>query len=451
LLQRQCSCGKHTIAGGVCEECQQKGETASQNALDEIGQVTPPDIQTTRDSTARFNLSHVPAQTRFTANGQPTQPALTVNAPGDQYEQEADHVAETVMRMPDPALSSTKINGFSPPTVSRLPAISRIQASGGNGAFQAPTSVETRINQMQNGGQALPAEEQNFFEERMGYDFSHVRIHTDANAVQASRDIHAHAFTIGNNIAFNAGAYQPGIEAGRRLLAHELTHVVQQSHNVQEKPVQRLVNPARVSCNRYPRTYPIFRAIGTDDPVGALQAADARAIELLSNTIDWLTSTRVRIQAGEPPGWPTVNDCMAQSMRTRLLINPDDPNSWMRRGPGTVERIIRMLTNLRGVFQGGYIRYSCLDRSCESGDDAFVQDGEGYLLHLCRGFWGMDDDYRAIVLIHELAHIYYNTEDRGFLGLGSSYCIEGFLNDLNEINVPAIYQSDCRGDQVDAC
>ena len=68
LLQRQCSCGKHTIGGGMCEECQQKGEAASPNALDEISPSPPPHIQTIRDTTVHFNLSHIPAQTRFTAH-----------------------------------------------------------------------------------------------------------------------------------------------------------------------------------------------------------------------------------------------------------------------------------------------------------------------------------------------------------------------------------------------
>lgn len=141
------------------------------------------------------------------------------------------------MRVPAPPTPSTEFDSVSPSTVSRFPSISRIQTSDGNGTFQASPKVEARINQMQGNGQTLPAEEQDFFEERMGYDFSYVRVHTDANAVQASRDIQAKAFTVGNNIAFSEGTYRPGTDEGRRLLAHELTHVVQQiSTRVQCKP-----------------------------------------------------------------------------------------------------------------------------------------------------------------------------------------------------------------------
>jgi hypothetical protein len=116
-----------------------------------------------------------------------------------------------------------------------LPAISRVQASGENGAFEVSPDVESRISQMQGGGQAIPEGERAFFETRMGYDFSKVRVHTDSNAVQTSRALSARAFTTGNDIAFGAGTYQPGTNAGRRLLAHELTHVVQQTGGVQTK------------------------------------------------------------------------------------------------------------------------------------------------------------------------------------------------------------------------
>jgi hypothetical protein len=109
-----------------------------------------------------------------------------------------------------------------------MSAISRVQAGGESGAFKASPEIEARIQHMQGGGQALPKTERGFFEGRMGYDFSRVRVHTDANAVQTSRALQARAFTVGKHIAFNAGAYQPGTNAGRRLLGHELTHVVQQ-------------------------------------------------------------------------------------------------------------------------------------------------------------------------------------------------------------------------------
>jgi hypothetical protein len=216
---------------------------------DEVGQTTSADRQVGSAGPAGYNFSHIPARTLTTSTQGLVQANLMVNEPGDPYEQEADRVAEAVMRMPAAPLPPPidSLNDWLNPTVSRLPLISRLQASGNEAAFPAPAGVEQRIQAMQGGGQALPDEERSFFEARLGYDFSQVRVHTDANAVQASREIQAHAFTIGPNIAFNEGTYQPGTESGRRLLAHELTHVVQQGGaGVQRKTTMGWGQPSQV-------------------------------------------------------------------------------------------------------------------------------------------------------------------------------------------------------------
>jgi hypothetical protein len=161
----------------------------------------------------------------------PVQTKLTVNEPYDQYEQEADRVADTVMRMPSPMVAyPNSVNTEPPPIQAQL--IARVHAAREEASQEPPSvtpALENRIAGMSGGGSPLPDTERNFFESRMGADFSGVRIHTNANAVQTSRELNARAFTVGNNVAFNAGEYQPGTSAGRRLMAHELTHVVQQN------------------------------------------------------------------------------------------------------------------------------------------------------------------------------------------------------------------------------
>ena len=67
-----------------------------------------------------------------------------------------------------------------------------------------------------------------FMESRIGADFSKVNIHTDGRAVQMSKDLKAQAFTVGHDVYFNSGKYSPDTKEGKHLLAHELTHVVQQ-------------------------------------------------------------------------------------------------------------------------------------------------------------------------------------------------------------------------------
>lgn len=77
----------------------------------------------------------------------------------------------------------------------------------------------------------MPESVRTYFEPRFGQDFSQVRVHTDARAVESAQAVNALAYTVGRNIVFRAGQYAPGTAEGRRLLAHELTHVVQQGGN----------------------------------------------------------------------------------------------------------------------------------------------------------------------------------------------------------------------------
>jgi hypothetical protein len=77
-------------------------------------------------------------------------------------------------------------------------------------------------------------------ERRFGYDFSQVRVHTDATAAQSARDVNASAYTVGNDIVYGTGRYAPTAQHGQRLIAHELTHVVQQSGAISSpKVIQR--------------------------------------------------------------------------------------------------------------------------------------------------------------------------------------------------------------------
>jgi hypothetical protein len=178
------------------------------------------------------------------------QTKLTVNQPGDQYEQEADRVADQVMRMADPAaeqselprqsaaLSIQRIHQSSNYRVQREEVIEEplpeeepgvIQSKaqpGGSGVV--PAGLESQIHSLRGGGQPLPQSARAFFEPRFGYDFGMVRVHTDGPATQMAQAVNALAFTSGANIVFGAGQYSPESGQGRRLLAHELTHVIQQ-------------------------------------------------------------------------------------------------------------------------------------------------------------------------------------------------------------------------------
>jgi hypothetical protein len=89
---------------------------------------------------------------------------------------------------------------------------------------------------MQGGGQPLPASERAFFEPRFGHDFGKVRVHTGAQAAESAKAVNAQAFTTGPHVVFGLGKYAPGTTSGRKLLAHELTHVMQQNASGELNP-----------------------------------------------------------------------------------------------------------------------------------------------------------------------------------------------------------------------
>lgn len=173
------------------------------------------------------------------------QPKLTINKPGDAYEQEADAVADKVMRMKDnegvnQAFFKPAISSVSRKCAACEAEDNELQRKENSTGSSVGASTENYINSL-SGGRSLNENERSFFEPRMGYDFSNVRLHTDAAASESAKDINALAYTHGNDIVFDANQYAGDTESGKHLLAHELTHVVQQS-GLQRKTIQR-ANP----------------------------------------------------------------------------------------------------------------------------------------------------------------------------------------------------------------
>ena len=157
------------------------------------------------------------------------QAKLTVGAVDDPLEKEADSVADQVMMMPEsvvqhacPACAA----GGSPCPKYREEERASIHRKANDSGASVPEGVVSNLGP----GRALDAATRDFMEPRFGQDFGQVRVHTDAQAAASARAVDARAYTLGSNIVFGAGAFTPGIAHGRRLLAHELTHVVQQRH-----------------------------------------------------------------------------------------------------------------------------------------------------------------------------------------------------------------------------
>jgi hypothetical protein len=192
VVPRKCACGGSAGFSGECEECKRRKML-----------------------------------------GRALQPTRAINEPDDEYEREADRVAEQVMRMPEPARESGGAGLRVPPLVQR-----RVNGAGRPGkrgtpgtpgmlgAGAAPSLVDEVLASP---SQPLDAAARTFLEPRFGESLHDVRLHTDVRAQQAARSIDARAFTVGRHIVLGAREYVPHSTAGTHLLAHELTHVLQQT------------------------------------------------------------------------------------------------------------------------------------------------------------------------------------------------------------------------------
>ncbi|HEU5258163.1 MAG TPA: DUF4157 domain-containing protein [Vicinamibacterales bacterium] len=276
----------------------------------------------------------------FAPNGEELQAKLEVSEPGDPDEEEADRVAEQVMRMADPRERAPLRLVSGGGVVQRCAACEaeekkwqaasedqragrvrrkcaeceanekavdeeelkkqRVARKEANGRSSVSGSARV-VDVTRSGGQPLDAETRTFMEPRFGYDFSRVRIHADNEAAIAARLVSARAYTLGSNVVFASGQYAPMSVEGRRLLAHELTHVVQQ-HGASGQ-VHRAPTPATTDET------PVQKAIRTQDP------ADARAInEQPAAEAAW------RMTAGDKKKTPATAPAL---QRMVLMRQPD--------------------------------------------------------------------------------------------------------------------------------
>jgi hypothetical protein len=302
----------------------------------------------------------------------PVQFKLMVGPAGDQYEQEADRVADHVLRMPAQA---------APPPEDEAPA-GRLQRKPGLPAleeekdlsklrrqaervqrrdeasedldeedqrdesaplrrkpadpaasFEAGAGVESQLGSLKGGGHPLPDAAQKFMAPRFGADFSGVRVHTDAKSADLNRQLSAQAFTHGSDIYFGAGKYNPGSSDGNRLLAHELTHVVQQrgasaraaqakrqpNGDVARQPAQPA--PAEEVSNRDGQA--IQRVITSETSSAFFQAVKANPkYEHGKKLVDKFATPVAEPGSGDPPPWQT--EVAAQLAENNVTADEQD-------------------------------------------------------------------------------------------------------------------------------
>jgi hypothetical protein len=174
------------------------------------------------------------------------QAKLAVGQINDPLEHEADRVADQVMRMSNPTPSIAT----APPQINRKctaceeEETSTLQTKSTATAKPVGGAPPVVHEVLRSPGQPLDGSTRAYFEPRFAQDFGKVRVHTGAAAEQSARKLYAHAYTVGNHITFGTGRFNPGTYSGRRLIAHELAHVVQQSGGgprIQRSPDKRWV------------------------------------------------------------------------------------------------------------------------------------------------------------------------------------------------------------------
>ena len=155
---------------------------------------------------------------------------LAIGDANDPLEHQADAMADKVMRMPEPNFIQRKCaHCEEEEKAQRKPLASFIQKKESADRNVVSDAVSNQIQSTKGSGSTLPGTTKNFMENRFGADFSDVRVHTNYTASQLSNNLSAQAFTVGNDIYFNNGKFSPGSTDGKQLLAHELTHVLQQA------------------------------------------------------------------------------------------------------------------------------------------------------------------------------------------------------------------------------
>lgn len=372
------------------------------------------------------------------------QKKLSVGSANDTYETEADAMANKVMRMQEPQQNVSHTGALvqrkcahceqeeklrmKPLVESISPLIQKSPAENSDES-QAPSHVENQINSSRGGGSTMDHNTKSFMESRFGTDFSAVKIHTGSQAVQMSRELNAQAFTVGNDVYFNEGKYSPNTDSGRHLLAHELTHTVQQSGGIGRK-VQRLIRQSLVTC-----------------PVGQNPfSADRTASNLLTNAISVIDSAITN-----RPLTPTHADVLSTNRAMRAFnLNPANNIWWTNAQPQFGLNLIRRRIEIvRNYINSVVFTVTCGANGANipitgcgvvpcNGPEAWSCHLNSTEIVLCPPFWALNQNQRARTFMHEVFHITFTQiNDWDAPDSLNAHCYAQFVALINGFNSPA--------------
>ncbi len=321
------------------------------------------------------------------------QTKLTVNTPGDRYEREADAVADRILRMPNGAAltqpSLTPVQGVQRKCASceeEEEMLQRKQSESGTPAITP--ALSTQLSSTKGLGNPLPLATQRFMGSAIGADFSGVRVHTDGAAVSMNRQLNARAFTYGSDIYFGRGEYAPESAAGKRLLGHELAHVVQQGGD--KTGIQRQ-DAGTATTSPIPSTVTIGTTCTRQD-----------IVDIVSESLTWLDDIYQQLlgyDADEvfsdllPPG--TAHARVAGSLQQAFNTTDLQYVEVIRR------RFFHMANMLRAQ---GRITIDCFGTHCSSGGASFTAAYVAGPNALTMCSVGTVGNRPIATFIHELAH-----------------------------------------------
>jgi hypothetical protein len=279
---------------------------------------------------------------------------LIVNAPNDRYEREADrvarHVVEVINMSPSrPAGQVLRRQGkelgaqlksaesLTPGREDRVRTKPAVQGQSGGRGTAVPNGLEAAIQRARYAGRPIDQNLRRPMEEAFGADLSAVRIHADARSDELNQAVGARAFTSGHDVFFRRGAYNPGSTVGQEVLAHELTHVVQQSGSK-----LRRVSDARADAGHDNR--PAVHRRGTDTSFPEITTTNSRTLRrTIQRLIGFEIETRIPVwfdKGGgtlEKPDYDSINANVGLSDGSKLTVDKEGTKSIIEFASGPVD------------------------------------------------------------------------------------------------------------------
>jgi hypothetical protein len=352
-------------------------------------------------------------------NSNQIQAKLKISQPDDPYEREADRIAEKVMRMQSHEGSYHTTRTKDDKNINRKCKscedeeeseelkkikISRMENDSSSNQSHVSDNFGKNINKVvSQRGSPLDASTREFMESKFGYDFGNVRIHADERAARSARSINALAYTIGNKIIFGEAQYRPYTFEGKRLLAHELTHIIQQAG------VKNNDNYNEHSQSLY--SYGITNHAKTDVGISRYSTQDCEKNDITSihpsDVIAKIMAVRsvgkLKSYLSTPTSDPHVRDLLLKNFN-------DDSLS-------TVRQVYANFKKIETELLGEDYQYEC-ENDCDE-ENAYVY-GFWTDIHLCMNqLKGLPTEYIAHVIVHEMSHYAADTSDHEYFYPGT--------------------------------